>query len=161
MNVCQRPKCGNTALPGWKFCAACQKYGVTVLPYDRPSERRGKKKAEDAFYDTREWRDLRNEHRAHNIWCESCNLKVPRVLSEVKHVDHILPRLKWPSLELSPDNLQSLCLTCHNRKSRSEIFFRLFFDYRNKILYYIDTGVGIPKVPSDDWVAKKIEPEVA
>lgn len=36
------------------------------------------------------------------------------------HVDHIQNRQETPALEYDVDNLQTLCITCHNRKTHSK-----------------------------------------
>lgn len=63
------------------------------------------------FYLSREWRELRYKVlRRFGFSCMACGARPPDV---VLHVDHIKPRIKYPELQLNPDNLQVLCEACN------------------------------------------------
>jgi hypothetical protein len=72
---------------------------------------------EDSFYRQSPWRNLRRkilaENKAHHgrITCE----RNPRHKGPF-HVDHILPRSKYPHLQLSSKNCQVLCKLCNITK---------------------------------------------
>lgn len=69
------------------------------------------------FYHTTTWRKCRAAYFQRHPLCEECKRN-----GEVKQgnvVDHITPiRLGGEKLEFS--NLQTLCTSCHNRKSAKE-----------------------------------------
>lgn len=68
------------------------------------------------FYLTREWRELRWKVLvASDGKCQMCGRgKQDNV---ILHVDHVLPRSKFPLLELNDKNLQVLCEDCNIGKS--------------------------------------------
>ena len=70
------------------------------------------------FYAKKAWRNLRASKLREDPLCESCKRDKQYITATV--VDHIKPRRDHPDLELSWDNLQSLCEKCHNSKSGRE-----------------------------------------
>ena len=73
---------------------------------------KGNEHEDASFYNSRAWRRLRAWTLAGEPMCRSCN-KVATV------VDHILP-IRLGGDRMDPHNLQPLCASCHNKKSRSE-----------------------------------------
>ena len=70
------------------------------------------------FYQTQEWRKLRFEViREQGSTCKCCGRT--REHGIVLHVDHIMPRWKFPELELTKSNLQVLCEDCNLGKGGS------------------------------------------
>jgi len=74
-----------------------------------------KNRSGDPFYSSADWIALRDWKRADTPLCEECESR--GVLKAMAHVDHIKPRCDRPDLELDASNLQSLCESCHNRKT--------------------------------------------
>jgi 5-methylcytosine-specific restriction protein A len=73
----------------------------------------------DPFYCSAAWRALRLARLKIDGWlCCECR-RLGRI-TEAKEVDHVLPRVTHPELELSIDNLESLCKPCHSRKTMRE-----------------------------------------
>lgn len=70
----------------------------------------------DAFYDTREWRDLRYRVLQKSRGC--CQLCGNR--DQPLYVDHIKPRSLYPELQLAESNLQVLCHDCNLGKSNKD-----------------------------------------
>lgn len=65
------------------------------------------------FYETRAWRELRYKAiRRYGRRCMACGTQ-----NGIIQVDHILPRLTHPHLELEFSNLQILCMDCNLGKS--------------------------------------------
>jgi 5-methylcytosine-specific restriction protein A len=84
---------------------------------DRRRERRAYEGREDRreakrFYSSKPWRKLRRVKLAASPLCQVC-LERRRYVAAV-HVHHVKPRKEAPALALSYDNLQSLCVPCHN-----------------------------------------------
>ena len=76
------------------------------------------------FYLTAEWRKLRfeviSERRIQTGGIASCVICGASMQDGIKiHVDHILPRSKFPQLELVKSNLQVLCEPCNVGKGAS------------------------------------------
>ena len=68
------------------------------------------------FYKTREWRDVRYKALVKfGKKCQACG-----ETSGYIHVDHILPRSKYPDRELDINNLQVLCEACNIGKSNTD-----------------------------------------
>jgi hypothetical protein len=73
----------------------------------------------DAFYDSREWRDLRYRVLQKSRGC--CQLCGNRGSQDKPlHVDHIKPRSLNPELQLAESNLQVLCHDCNLGKSNKD-----------------------------------------
>src|SRR5690625_2439374 len=74
------------------------------------------------FYKSKEWRKLRQFIlERDNYECQECKRKGYVTLTdESKHktldVDHIKELEDYPELAFEPDNLETLCIRCHNRK---------------------------------------------
>jgi 5-methylcytosine-specific restriction endonuclease McrA len=75
------------------------------------------------FYDTRMWKDLRfdvlrenavsnKDGKAHCVLCGAW-----WTTENPLHVDHKLPRSKFPQMELMKSNMQVLCKMCNEGKS--------------------------------------------
>jgi 5-methylcytosine-specific restriction enzyme A len=84
------------------------------MPYlPRPKRNRPAQQGrryQDSRYNGRTWRAARTAFLKSNPLCEVCNRA-----AEV--VDHSVPVRIDPSLFYEPQNWQSLCHSCHNRKS--------------------------------------------
>lgn len=76
-----------------------------------------REKSNDKFYNSWPWRKFSKKFRMNNPLCVKC-LEVD-ISTAVKVVDHIIPINKGGN-QLDEANCQSLCETCHNRKSGSE-----------------------------------------
>ncbi len=82
------------------------------MPERKPFE--GRKVQNMEFYNSKRWRTLRKIYLSRHPLCAAHLEKGMTVVAV--HVDHIVPinkggeGLKW-------DNLQALCLVCHNRKT--------------------------------------------
>lgn len=66
------------------------------------------------FYASAPWRKLRAAFLAQGPLCVDCR-KQGRI-TEAKHVHHVLPRKTHPHLALDWDNLEALCVKCHNAR---------------------------------------------
>jgi HNH endonuclease len=72
-----------------------------------------------SFYESREWRELRYKAlRLNDGRCELCGAS--KHSGAALHVDHIMPRSKFPTLELEETNLQVLCADCNMGKSNQD-----------------------------------------
>lgn len=79
----------------------------------------------EAFYKSREWKELRLLALANCRSCQACGRRPPDV---ILHVDHVKPRYTHPHLSLALDNLQILCHECNEGKGAwCEADFRQHF----------------------------------
>jgi 5-methylcytosine-specific restriction protein A len=73
------------------------------------------------FYYTKEWRTLRILFLRRFPLCNMCG-------APAKHVDHMFDvRTHW-HLRLSVNNLQSLCHSCHSRKTSGFAGYKEFYE---------------------------------
>lgn len=69
------------------------------------------------FYKTKEWRIIRKRHLELEPFCVECLKK--GITTKATIVDHIIP-IKQGGSRYDNNNLQSLCWSCHSRKSVEE-----------------------------------------
>lgn len=62
----------------------------------------------------REWEEIRADQIAWEPWCQRCG-------APASHADHIRPRRQFANRAAAdlPNNLQSLCASCHSSKTAS------------------------------------------
>jgi len=106
--LCTKPGCNAYALTNRSRCAAHPPH----REYDskRPEYR--------ALYTTIGWSDMkRNQLRSHPLCAE--HGRKGRVVAG-SQVDHIIPHKGDLALFFDPSNLQTLCASCHSRKTARE-----------------------------------------
>ena len=69
------------------------------------------------FYNSKQWRSLRNYYIQRNPLCESCKRRDKVAAGQV--VDHIKP-INMGGHKTDLTNLQTMCHPCHNSKSGKE-----------------------------------------
>ncbi len=74
-------------------------------------------KERNRFYQRKAWKDLRRQQLNDFPFCCECNRSGRLVAATV--VDHAVP-ISAGGAPLDKDNLQSLCVTHHNAKTRAE-----------------------------------------
>lgn len=94
-------------------------------------------KKADPFYTSRRWRRVRDMAKQRDaMMCQRCKangtIKIIGNKPRDYAVDHIKPRKLWEELELTLDNLQTLCRRCHDTKTREEMNIYTREDWRNK-----------------------------
>jgi len=70
-----------------------------------------------SFYNSKRWRSLRNYYIQKNPICEQCNRE--GIIKGAQCVDHIKP-ITMGGSPVDSKNLQSLCNSCHAKKSGRE-----------------------------------------
>lgn len=68
------------------------------------------------FYSSNIWKGLRRLQLDKDPYCAHCARANIQTIATI--ADHILDRVDRPDLSYDIDNLQSLCPSCHNRKTR-------------------------------------------
>ena len=76
------------------------------------------------FYNSKQWRSLRNYYIQRNPLCEACQRRKKTTAGTV--VDHIIA-INMGGHKTDLSNLQTLCTSCHNSKSGKE-----GWEYRKK-----------------------------
>jgi 5-methylcytosine-specific restriction protein A len=106
---CAYPGCPK--LTGGQYCEEHKKLTdkqYNLYERDKTSQR---------FYQSTEWKMVKKRHLAIEPLCREC--KKNGKLTKAAMVDHILP-IKQGGAALDDNNLQSLCWSCHSRKSVKE-----------------------------------------
>lgn len=91
-----------------------QKIARSWVKETKPFEREN---SNQEFYNSWPWRKLRKRYLESNPLCVHC--EAADVITKAKVVDHIV-RINAGGEPLNEDNLQSLCESCHNKKSATE-----------------------------------------
>lgn len=103
-----------------RLCPKCKKRVIEV-PCPECEKRRQKavnkrrNKSSKAFYDSATWEIIRAKQLEAFPFCQATREDGLPCRKIAKHVDHIQAREDGGSDE--PENLQSLCVSCHSRKT--------------------------------------------
>jgi 5-methylcytosine-specific restriction protein A len=106
---CSYPGCNK--LTNNQFCEEHKKAA------DKAYNQYGRDKQSQSFYNSAAWKKLRSIKLCLDPLCEECYKK--GILSKATIADHIVPR-KQGGVPLDINNLQSLCQSCHSKKSVKE-----------------------------------------
>ena len=125
LTPCHYPGCRRPVPRGERYCDLHKEAGEKRDEAARQSARRVREKrrfeavgsSADRGYGYR-WQKLRNRYIAQHPYCVEC-LKHGKI-TLATDVDHIRPHRGDPRLLYDEKNLQSLCHSCHARKTASE-----------------------------------------
>ncbi|EIA21413.1 HNH endonuclease [Listeria fleischmannii] len=71
------------------------------------------------FYKSKEWRQTREVIlKRDKFECQECKRNGKVTTGERLDVDHLLELEDYPELALEPTNLETKCVTCHNKKHK-------------------------------------------
>ena len=97
-------------------------------PWQPKKQQQARLNPNSDFYNSKQWRSLRNYYIQRNPLCEACQRQKPSKVTGGQVVDHIKPiNMGGENLKLDLSNLQTLCHPCHNSKSGKE-----GWEYRKK-----------------------------
>jgi 5-methylcytosine-specific restriction endonuclease McrA len=90
------------------------------------------KEWQNKFYTSKEWFEVRNFIRQRDkMKCCRCG-KIIKGKSIVDHIKEITPQnLNDKDITLNPNNLQLLCLDCHNKKTRDDKTIQTKYNLEN------------------------------
>lgn len=72
-----------------------------------------------SFYKSKKWRQTREVIlKRDNFECQECKRNGKVTTGERLDVDHLLELEDYPELALEPTNLETKCVTCHNKKHK-------------------------------------------
>lgn len=121
LHCCAYSSCHQLIPLDQKYCPIHKKYEVKQKQEWNKTynKTRYEKNSLTANYHTTTWKKLREAVLARdNHLCQECLRQ--GYIEEAKHVDHIEPAVKRPDLFWQMDNLQSLCASCHTKKTIEE-----------------------------------------
>ncbi len=102
LRPCNHAGCRELTREGW-------------CPKHKPKYKRGESKQWHWMYSLPVWERLRGDQLLREPWCAECAKRGERVRATV--ADHIVPHRGDMKCFTDPDNLQSLCKRCHDRKT--------------------------------------------
>lgn len=116
--LCRFCGCNKYRMEGHNFC----KDHLWYEEQKKEERERKRKESQDfskfersnPFYNTWRWKTMRKTFIGSHPYCEICG-----GMSEV--VDHIIPPRGDEEMFFNTDNLQALCKSCHDAKTRYEI----------------------------------------
>ena len=85
----------------------------------KPKERSQEAQAWRWMYQTQDWKTLRSEQLLREPWCRECAQHGIR--TRATDVDHIRDHKGDWAVFIDASNLQSLCHSCHSRKTAAEM----------------------------------------
>jgi 5-methylcytosine-specific restriction protein A len=103
---CSHAGCHSFAVPGSSCCAMHRHTQGRAYDAVRANE------PEHLFYLQPQWRALRAQHLSEYPLCARCEQQGLVTVAVVVH--HLVEIRDRPDLALDPDNLQSLCVSCHD-----------------------------------------------
>ncbi len=105
----------------WSICVLIVLSDVQVyLDRPKPKKKAKKKAKKTTFYNSPEWKRLKYRVLCrYEATCMCCGAS--RITGAEIHVDHVLPRSKFPDLALDIDNMQVLCRDCNLAKSNIDV----------------------------------------
>ena len=119
--LCAYPGCFRPTDIGEKYCSLHRAKGKAHDEQVRQKRlnafRKPSRSSTQLGYGYR-WQKLRNRFIAQHPYCEECMKR--GVLTMATDVDHFKPHLGDPRLLYDEENLQSLCKSCHSRKTVKE-----------------------------------------
>lgn len=148
--ICARAGCYNDT--DRTYCEDCEVAKKTAAV----GEAR-RKTPRNPIYQTARWRKLSTIYREKHPWCKRCMELGDVTLAE--HVDHIIPISEGGEVFVE-ENLQGLCVSCHNAKTRSdEVRIRekpLSISAEMENTDRITIICGPPGAGQDDYVKEKM-----
>lgn len=113
MKRCNRPGCTNYISTSKTYCDEHKDHNYKQYERIRTSTEEGRQYKR--FYDTKAWKELRYQVLLEaGFICEMCKR------NEATVADHIIPTLVRWDLRLERDNIQALCVSCHNQKTAAD-----------------------------------------
>ena len=110
---CNHPGCSELIEAGTTYCAIHEKEYISYS--NRVYDNTTRDESIAKFYNSKSWKSVRNRKIKADPICEHCKEKGK--IEIAKEVDHIIPiKVDW-SKRLDINNLQSLCKSCHRKKT--------------------------------------------
>lgn len=107
LRPCSYPGCPELVKAGY-----CDAHKRTQPDYHIPEHQR--------MYNSARWKRMRKAQLTREPWCVDCLAQ--GVYTVATDVDHIAAHRGDERLFYDANNLQSLCHSCHSRKTASEVF---------------------------------------
>ena len=107
LRPCSYPGCPELVKAGY-----CDAHKRTQPDYHIPEHQR--------MYNSARWKRMRKAQLTREPWCKGCLEQ--GVCTVATDVDHITPHRGSERLFYDAENLQSLCRSCHSRKTAEEVF---------------------------------------
>ena len=128
--------CPDVCLPQKDVCEK-HKNIKTFKPKQKrkPGQRRKRKRPVHPLYKTRAWLTFREGELAKNPLCFA-HLQRGVAIAAVT-LDHIIPLWYDPHQPLESERVQSLCISCHSKKTLAETFRKIAIDYKHEKIIHL------------------------
>lgn len=115
LRPCNKPGCPNLTHAGY-----CEQHKTTKAENNRYYDKYQRNKKHDRFYHSAAWKKVRNLIKIReNGLCQQCLSEKRITVGTI--VDHIIPMsVDWDK-RLEENNLQLLCIECHNKKTAEDL----------------------------------------
>jgi 5-methylcytosine-specific restriction protein A len=114
MRTCSHPGCPEIVTSGY-----CLKHKTD----DKKASGEYRNPAWQRLYSSKKWQITRKNQLIKHPWCEECLRANPPIYTPATDVDHIEPHRGDKNL-FYYGKLQSLCHSCHSKKTAQEVFGR-------------------------------------
>ena len=108
-----------------------------------------------AFYNSKAWKKVSSAYMASKLYtCERCG-KPAQICHHRRYLDS--QNVSDPEISLNPDNLEALCIECHNEEHSTKHNVTIFDDTGNVIAVKESPGTKVyqeQRSQIDDVVAK-------
>lgn len=111
---CAELGCNN---PRSKRNRFCHEHGGRDV-WDSSKNKTVDRRAFNAMYDTKHWKQLRIAQLSRQPLCQACLIR--GIVTEAKHVDHLFPWAQIGQEAFKRNLFQSLCHECHTSKTHLE-----------------------------------------
>lgn len=119
--LCCRPGCDDLSVDQGAHCPFHERERLDKLATRRAGAKRGVEAMAGAvLYSTKAWKDARRAFLKRHPLCVDCGGL--GLVVEAREVDHIKPHRGDRALFFDRTNWQSLCRSCHSRKTAREIW---------------------------------------
>lgn len=95
---------------------------------------------DNSFYRSKEWKRVRSDYIQTHPFCERCLTN--GLWNRSTHIHHKIylneSNIKDPKISLNPDNLEALCIDCHNKEHFGESRRRYKVDDKGNLIIFPD-----------------------
>jgi len=109
LGYCSQPGCNQIRIKDKKYCAGHVKQTTTV-------QEKARNAINSKVYNTN-WKRLRLQQLAAFALCQDCLEK--GIIQQSEEVHHLKDAKEYPELMFDMDNLRSLCVSCHAKRTKA------------------------------------------
>ena len=101
----------------------------------KPGQRTTRRRSAHPLYSTRAWLTFREQELAKNPLCFAHLQRGVAVAAAT--LDHIIPLWYDSQQSMESERVQSLCISCHSKKTLAETFRKIAIDYKHEKIIHL------------------------